>query len=371
MQGETSGLTSLDDFLGGGLLLGDNVVWLGEDRASSTGFVEAFLAAPAPGRRRYVALASVDAVGPLPEGVELLDLTATTGVEDPEEVEALLIGADPAEGDRVVIDGLDEIVARWGAPEAARFYQRVCPRLFGVGAIAYWTATRGRLAPVVLDTVTRIAQCVFDVAPERLRVVKAEGRPAKLQGALVDLERSDGELRVTREHAVGRVGEGLRRLRRDRNLNQRQLAELAGVTPAAISQTESGRRGLSLDTLVPLCERLGIGLDDLLGSRGTPDHVVARRDRSRVEGSVTALFDDPAPGPRAYLVRLGVDEQGSPPFAHKGVELVLVAEGLVLVDLGDSTPVLRAGDSVMVSRVPIRGWTNLGEGEARLFWVVD
>src|SRR5690606_8518222 len=157
----------------------------------------------------------------------------------------------------------------------------------------------------------------------RLRVVKAEGRPSKLQGALVDLERGDGEVRVTREHAVGRVGEGLRRLRKARNLNQRQLAELAGVTPAAISQTESGRRGLSLDTLLPRGETLGIGLDALLGSRGTPDHVVARRDRSRVEGSVTALFDDPAPGMRAYLVRLGAEEDGVPPFAHKGIELVL------------------------------------------------
>src|SRR5690606_11363540 len=187
----------------------------------------------------------------VPDDVEVVDLRATTGAEDPEAIEAALVGAAPGEGDRIVIDGLDELVARWGAAEAARFYQRVCPHLFGVGAIAYWTASRDQLPPVVHDTVTRIAQCVFDVAADRLRVVKAEGRPATLQGALVDLERADGEVRVTREHAVGRVGEGLRRLRKSRNLNQRQLAELAGVTPAAISQTESGRRGLSLDTLLP------------------------------------------------------------------------------------------------------------------------
>lgn len=372
MTGEPSGSSSLDRFLGGGLVLGDNVVWIAEDRPAGRPFVESFLAAPVDDvARRYVTLSSRHGLDEVPDDVEVVDLRATTGAEDPEAIEAALVGSSPGEGDRIVIDGLDELVARWGAAEAARFYQRVCPRLFGVGAIAYWTATRDQLPPVVHDTVTRIAQCVFEVGTDRLRVVKAEGRPSKLQGALVDLERTDGEVRVTREHAVGRVGEGLRRLRKARNLNQRQLAELAGVTPAAISQTESGRRGLSLDTLLPLCETLGIGLDDLLGSRGTPDHVVARRDRSRVEGAVTALFDDPAPGMRAYLVRLAADEDGVPPFAHKGTELVLVASGLVLVDLGDSTPVLRAGDSVMVSRAPIRRWTNLGAEEAQLFWVVD
>lgn len=368
----STGIASFDDFLGSGLLLGDNVVLLGEDRAVQQAFVDAFVAVTPPGASiRYVTFARGGAGVEGPEGVEVVDLSATTGGEDHGEIEALLIGEKPGEGDRVVIDGLDEMLGRWGAAETARFYQRVCPRLFGVGAIAYWTSTRTMLPPLVLDTVLRIAQCVFEVGQDRLRVLKAEGRPVKLQGALVDLQRSDDGVVLTREHAVGRLGEGLRRVRKARNLNQRQVAELAGVTPAAISQAESGRRGLSLDTLLPLCEALGIGLDDLMGSTATPDHVVARRDRSRVDGSVTALFDDPSPGLRAYLVRLDEDETGTPSFAHKGTELVMVASGLVLVDLGDATPVLRAGDSVMVRRVPILSWTNLGDEEARFFWVVD
>ena len=58
-------------------------------------------------------------------------------------------------------------------------------------------------------------------------------------------------------------------------------------------------------------------------------------------------------------------------FSHKGLEMILVADGLVLVDLGDQTPVMRAGDALMVRRVAIRGWENLRREPARLFWVVS
>jgi transcriptional regulator with XRE-family HTH domain len=308
------------------------------------------------------------------EGVEVLHVPPER-TPDAAALEALILDPREAEGARLVVDGLDDLVLRWGVDQAARFYSRVCPRLFDLGALAYWMGSRDVVPTSLVDQVTRVAQCVFDVRGDRLRVVKAEGRPAKVQGALVDLVDHDGRPVVAREHAVGRVGEGLRRLRQERNLTQGQVARLAGVTPAAISQAESGRRGLSLDTLIPLCEALGIGLDDLLGSGASAGHLLARRDRrttGRSEGdsAVLPLFDDPGPGVRAYLVRLAPDEQGAPPFAHKGPELVLVASGLVLIDLGDTTPVVRAGDALMVRSATLQRWTNLGPGPAQLFWVI-
>lgn len=38
---------------------------------------------------------------------------------------------------------------------------------------------------------------------------------------------------------------------------------------------------------------------------------------------------------------------------HKGAELVLVARGLVLVDLGSSSPAVRAGDAILATKIPI------------------
>jgi hypothetical protein len=41
-----------------------------------------------------------------------------------------------------------------------------------------------------------------------------------------------------------------------------------------------------------------------------------------------------------------------------------------MIDLGDMSPVLRAGDAILATRSPILGWRNLGSEPARLFWIV-
>jgi quercetin dioxygenase-like cupin family protein len=104
--------------------------------------------------------------------------------------------------------------------------------------------------------------------------------------------------------------------------------------------------------------------------RRDTDYVLARRDRTRSNDVVTPLLDDTDAGLRAYLVRLPAGSAGSPPMVHKGVELVVVAAGLVQVDLGTDTPVMRSGDAVLATRVAVRGWRNLAAEPARLFWVL-
>lgn len=375
MEPESTGIPGLDDVLRGGLLVGDNVVWVTEEPGAAEEPARRFLAAGGGGR--YIRLVGDDGAAPAaPDEADEL-LAVPRAPEDAAGVEQALLAVDEPVGARLVIDGLDVLVARWGAPATVAFYRRVCPRLLDLGSIAYWTGSRSMLSQATIDGVTKIAQCVFDTRDDRLRIVKAEGRPAEVQGTLVELRRdADGALRVGREQAVGRLGEGLRRLRRERNLTQAQLAAVAGVTPAAISQAETGRRGLSLDTLVPLTESLGITLDDLVGGGATVDHVLVRHDRALPGGNgspagLVPLFDDPTEPLRAYLVTLGPEESGTPAFAHKGHEAILVADGLVLIDLGDQTPVMRAADALMVRRVPIHGWSNLGADPARFFWVVS
>ena len=352
-----SGVPTLDSLLGGGLALGDNIVWVGESSSEMVPFVDAFQSS---------------ATG----DVRVFDTTERSArtAEEPREVTPEVLERELLdglrEGDRVVVSSLDDLVTRWGAAEAVEFYRRTCPRMFDRGAIAYWLATRELSGAPVIDGVARVAQCVFELRGGRLRVKKAEGRPLRVQGAVAEIDCSDERLVLHREHVVGRLGEGLRRLRVTRGLNQRQLAQLADVTPAAISQTESGRRGLSLDTLVSLCETLGVGLDEILGIGRPPSPWLARHDRDRSPGtSSVPLFDDPSQAARVHLVELAAGGVGRPPYEHKGPELLLAAEGLVLVDLGASTPVLRAGDALMVSDVAVQGWSNLAEAPSRLFWV--
>ncbi|MGH2729067.1 MAG: helix-turn-helix domain-containing protein, partial [Actinomycetota bacterium] len=159
-------------------------------------------------------------------------------------------------------------------------------------------------------------------------------------------------------------------LRSERSLSQADLARLAGVSPSAISQAEGGQRGLSLDTLLTLTAQVGIGLDSLLDNEDRPDYTLARRDRGRELGASRFLLDDPSAGLRVYLVNLAPGEKGNPPVSHKGAELVLVARGLVLVDLGESSPAVRAGDAILAARVPILSWHNLSPDSSVLFWIL-
>jgi transcriptional regulator with XRE-family HTH domain len=368
-----SGVPDIDALLGG-LILGDNVVWVLDDVNVVRRLEDAMLA-EAVSRREgciYVTAGSDPATlaARLGPGVIVLDARARGRYGDAAVLETAIIeGARSQPPGYVVIDGLAQFARRWGATKAVAFFSRVCPRLFDLGAIAYWRAPRGDLGRSFIEQITNVTQCVLEVAEGHLRVVKAEGRPASVQGRLLRLQVADGQLRLEDERALGRLGRGLERVRRERNLHQSDLARLAGVTPSAISQAESGRRGLSLDTLLQLSERLGMGLDELLASAPTGGYVLARHPRTSADAKI-ALLDDPKAGLRAYLVRLGPGESGSPDFLHKGAELVLVASGLVQLTIGDDTPVLRAGDVALATTVAVSGWRNLMNGPALLFWVL-
>ena len=369
----TSGVADVDSLMGG-LLLGDNVVWVLDDTEVVGHLEDALLAeVTARGEGCFYVSAGQDPVrlrARLGPGVTVLDARPRGPCGDAAVLETAIIeSARSHPPGYVVIDGLALFARRWGAAKAIAFFSRVCPRLFDLGAVAYWRAPRAELGRSFIDQVTNVTQCVLEIGEGHLRVVKAEGRPASVQGRLLRLELADGVVHLEDERALGRLGRGLERVRRERNLHQTDLARMAGVTPSAISQAESGRRGLSLDTLLALSERLGMGLDELLASAPTGGYVLARHPRTSVEPT-TALLDDPKAGLRAYLVRLGPGESGAPDLVHKGAELVLVASGLVQLTIGSDTPVMRAGDAVLATTEAVSGWRNLMNGPALLFWVL-
>lgn len=368
-----SGVHDVDNLLGG-LILGDNVVWVLDDpevvrhiedaligEVRSRGDVVLYVTAGPDTARLQARLGA---------GVTVLDARARGPYGDAAVLETAIIdGARSNPPGYVVIDGLVQFARRWGSAKAVAFFSRVCPRLFDLGAVAYWRAPRSELGASFIEQVTNVTQCVLEFGAGHLRVIKAEGRPASVQGRLLRVDFTDGVLRLQDERALGRLGQGLERVRRERHLNQSDLARLAGVSQSAVSQAEAGRRGLSLETVMLLSERLGMGLDELLASAPAGGYVLARRPRTVGETN-TALLDDPKAGLRAYLVRLEPGESGAPDRPHKGAELILVASGLVQLTIGSDTPVMRAGDAALATAVAVSGWRNLTNGAALLFWVL-
>lgn len=67
-----------------------------------------------------------------------------------------------------------------------------------------------------------------------------------------------------------RLGERIREERLSLHLTQAQLAEAIDISDTYMGAIERGERGLSLDTLVMLAERLGVTVDFLLAD-SVPD----------------------------------------------------------------------------------------------------
>jgi transcriptional regulator with XRE-family HTH domain len=373
MRGTSSGIPDLDELMRG-LWPGDNVVWVSAAESPVAAVERSFLL---EGQRRsescsYVTTEQTPVRLRSQFGDELRILDARPGrpLADPAALELRILDDARQAPGRVVIDSLDAFIRRLGRPRALGLFSRVCPQLYDIGALAYWRVSRSAAGPALVEGITKVTQCVLELGRTHVRVIKAEGRPTA-EGRLLHLHTDpDGTPRFEQERALGRLGAGLRRVREERRLSQADLARLAGVSPSAISQAEAGHRGLALDTLLTLVEALGVGLDDLLSVRATGDYVLARRDRMGPPQGHVALLDDDTAGLRAYLVHLGPGQRGAPPVAHKGVELILVASGLVQADLGTATPVLRAGDAVLATRASFAGWRNLLAEPARLFWII-
>jgi len=272
----------------------------------------------------------------------------------------------------LVFDPLDDMAARWGTDMARRFFTRCCPMLLEVGAIAYWSLSQGeRFEPLRRD-VEDVTQCVLVVRDGRLRIAKAEGRPVGVQGSVYHYKLTEGKPELTQAPAAARLGGALRAVRMQRQLSQAQLAQLADVSASAISQAERGQRGLSLETLLTLTANLHITVDELLRGHVSPGYRLGRRDdpAAAPTGTPIPLLDDPEAGLRAYLVRLAPGATATPNIDHKGTELVAVIGGLVQVQLTSGRPVLRQGEALLADRSSIRGWRNIAQRPAALFWMI-
>lgn len=93
------------------------------------------------------------------------------------------------------------------------------------------------------------------------------------------------------------LGETVRRLRRERNLSQPQLADKLGVSVAMISQIELGKSMPGVPAFIALAEALGVSFGVLFGEPlATAEHLVAQ-----VREQVHALGFDIALIPLAAL----------------------------------------------------------------------
>jgi transcriptional regulator with XRE-family HTH domain len=339
----STGLLTLDEVLGG-LYWGDNVVW---DLAGgeSQPFYAAITALDAFETKVLVSIEGAPDVSQLGD-VAVIDAGPSSPLAQPIELlREIQRHCRTARRRLFLFDSLDAMVRAWGANSARGFFARCCPFLLEVGAIAYWTMSTGETPAAVRETVHAVTQCVLRVDERAVRVVKAEGREDGVTGTMLHWHFENDQPVLEPASVTERVAASLRALRRNRELNQHQLAELAGVTASAISQAERAERGLSLSTLARLTSALGVTIDDLIRGEDPDVYRIGRRVENPEHGperAVTILGTETS-DLRIDLVQLAAREEGKPMFSQKGSGIIAVAKGLVQVRVAGLTPAVRHG----------------------------
>src|SRR5687768_133343 len=178
-----SGISDLDEILGG-VLTGDNVVWVTDQQDLFNRVELALLAAAPPGDKalhvtgREIAAAVKARVG---KHVDVIDARSGSPMSDPALLEQTIVSEVRNGATRVILDGMAPFARQWGVDRAVAFFKRVCPRLFDLGAVAYWRVSRSKLGNPAIDDIRKVTQCVFELSPTQLRILKAEGHPASVQ----------------------------------------------------------------------------------------------------------------------------------------------------------------------------------------------
>src|SRR5688500_1922723 len=208
----SSGIPDLDDLLGG-LLTGDNVVWVTASQGVITAIERAFLV---EGLNRgepctYVTteIAPTRLRSELGEALRVLDARPGRALADPTDLETRMLDEARRAPGRIVVDSLDTFVRRSGRPRALGLFSRTCPQLYDIGALAYWRVSRTVAGAALIDSITKVTQCVLDLGGGHLRVVKAEGRPGVAGRRLQVRVGPDGTPRLARGKGRRGVGGGL------------------------------------------------------------------------------------------------------------------------------------------------------------------
>jgi len=180
---------------------------------------------------------------------------------------------------------------------------------------------------------------------------------------------------------VTALGTRIKGLRAERELQQRQLAEKAELTPSMVSQIESGRLTPSLHTLGRIAAALGVPIASLFDGQPAGSIVVSRKkdypvvsfDGSSERWAVlgAGLFQGKI---RAVVSTLGPKERGvttEKVIIKPGqMKLFYVLGGKVALLYNGDRHVLEAGDSALLDGGTPHGWENLGSRPAQALWVI-
>ena len=423
----TSGINRLDHLLGGGIIIGDNVVWYDDAGSLAHVFCLNLIKASEEQKKSIIYVSFdrspknlLDKLGSLAINRDLTILDCFTygkgegadiflkfyqekkpkkstrifKVENPSDADQVMDAVyglhKTMKGDvRLVFESLTGMQELWGSEDLIlNFYSRSCPRLYELNTIAYWIVEKEAHTPRLKAHLNKITQVAIDLSLRRgktsLTVIKAEKRDIALLNKPSNYWIKDLEVHFDPEKKTSGkldLGHRLRELRTQKGLSQTELAKFVGVTPSTISQVENNQIYPSLPALIKMAEILTVEVSSLFKDTQVPDESVVFPEINATEVHLSHIPKEGVISKRltpidfdtkieAYLFEIAPGAKIlSHFFLHKGEEAGYLLTGEMGLLLDKGTQKIKAGDWVyLTSHIPLQ-WENTGDVSARLLWI--
>jgi transcriptional regulator with XRE-family HTH domain len=180
------------------------------------------------------------------------------------------------------------------------------------------------------------------------------------------------------ERTVSAIGAKVAHARKERGWSLAQLAQRAGISPAAVHKVEKSGMTPTIASLMKIAAALGKSVSYFVEEPSTPDVSVVRAEqRAPVYTSKQGLDLRNISGRYGPFLIAGAEaivepgaDSGPTPMNHPGEELVIVHEGAMTFTVDGQSYALAEGDSIHFRTKLPHSWCNPTDVPARATWLV-
>lgn len=174
------------------------------------------------------------------------------------------------------------------------------------------------------------------------------------------------------------LGPRVRGLRKERDLSQRELARLAGLSANAISLIERNEISPSVATLHRLATALNVRISYFVEGDEDQTNIIhikaSQRPSLSSKGLMVAGLGQRLPGQEVepFFIALAPGaESGRRPVIHAGHEIVCCLQGTVEYEIDGDIYLLEAGDFLLFEAELPHHWRNPGDERAEMLLILQ
>ncbi len=169
------------------------------------------------------------------------------------------------------------------------------------------------------------------------------------------------------------LGERIRKIRIDKKMTIKEIAEKVGVTSSLLSQVEKNKTNPSVNSLMAIAKALEVPISAFFDEEPLADPVIRSNQRNflKTQSGVTYYLLTPEPFKHHVALIYNVFEKGATVgemYSHEGEECGFVIEGRLEVVCENKTYILETGDSIILDSTKPHKCTNIYDGQTIAIW---